>query len=107
MKLQAPIETYFDATKAAGAAAPVGAFADDAIVNDEGRTHIGHDAIRAWWRGANAQYQHTVEPCEACEERGLTIVRAKVTGRFPGSPVLLTFAFQLRGGRIAALEIGG
>ena len=46
------------------------------------------------------------EPWEILEERGLTVVRARVTGRFPGSPALLTFAFQLEDGRIAALEIG-
>lgn len=106
MKLPAPVQTYFDADKAAGDAAPIGAFAPDAVVKDEGKTHVGHDAIEAWWRAAKAQYRHTAEPCEILEERGLTIVRARVTGRFPGSPALLTFAFQLGDGRIAALEIG-
>jgi ketosteroid isomerase-like protein len=107
MKLPAPVQTYFDADQAAGHAAPMDAFAPDAVVNDEGKAHRGHDAIEAWWRAAKAQYQHTAEPCEVLEERGLTIVRARVTGRFPGSPALLTFAFQLGDGRIAALEIGG
>jgi hypothetical protein len=32
-------------------------------------------------------------------------VRAKVTGRFSGSPITLTFAFRLKDERIAALEI--
>jgi hypothetical protein len=106
MKLPAPVQTYFDADKATGDAAPIFAFAPDAIVKDEGKTHVGLDAIEAWWRAAKAQYQHTAEPCEMLEERGLTIVRARVTGRFPGSPALLTFAFLLGDGRIAALEIG-
>jgi hypothetical protein len=106
MKLPAPVQTYFDADKAAGDAAPIGAFAPDAVVKDEGKTHVGPDAIEAWWRAAKAQYQHTAEPYEILEKRGLTIVRAKVTGRFPGSPALLTFAFQLEDGRIAALGIG-
>lgn len=106
MTLPAPVQTYFDADDAAGAAAPIGAFAPDAVVKDEGRTHVGHAAIEAWWRAAKAQYQHRAEPCGILEERGLTIVRARVTGRFPGSPALLTFAFQLENGRIAALEIG-
>jgi len=104
MKLPASVQTYFDADKAA--AAPIGAFAPDAVVQDEGKSYVGHDAIEAWWRAAKANYQHTVEPCELLEERGLTIVRARVTGRFPGSPALLTFAFLLGEGRIAALKIG-
>jgi hypothetical protein len=106
MNLPAPVQTYFDTDKAAGAGAPVSAFAPDAVVKDEGKVHVGHDAIEAWWRAAKAQYQHTAEPCEILKERGLTTVRARVTGRFPGSPALLTFAFQLEDGRIAALEIG-
>ena len=74
MKLPAPIQTYFDADKPVGqTAAPIGAFAPDAVVKDEGKTHVGHDGIEAWWRVAKAQYQHTAEPCEIREERGLTM----------------------------------
>ncbi len=105
MKLPAPIKVFFDAEKGTGDTAPVRAFAPDAVVKDEGKTHVGHDAIEAWWRAAKAQYRHRAEPREILEERGLTIVRAKVTGQFPSSPALLTFAFRLNDGRIAALEI--
>ncbi len=67
---------------------------------------MGHAVIEAWWRAAKAQYRHTAEPCEILEAEDLTIVRARGTGRFPGSPALLTFAFLLGEGRIAALKIG-
>jgi hypothetical protein len=106
MKLPAPVQTYFDADKEVGDIALLEAFSPDAIVNDEGRTHVGHDAIAAWWCAAEAQYEHTAEPCEVFEDRGLTIVRARVAGRFPGSPAHLKFTFQLKDERIAALEIG-
>lgn len=106
MKLPAAIQVFFDAEKGAGETAPVRAFAPDATVRDEGRAHIGSDAIEAWWRAAKAQYHHTAEPQEVVEQRNLTLVRAKVTGQFPGSPAFLTFAFRLENGRIAALEIG-
>ena len=105
-EVAAPLQTYFDADKADGDAAPMAAFSADAVVKDEGRTHVGHDAVEAWWRAAKVQYRHTAEPCELVEEEDLTIVRARVTGRFPGSPALLTFAFLLADGRIAALRIG-
>lgn len=104
MKLPAPVQTFFDADDASGAAAPLGAFASDAVVTDEGERH-GHSAIEAWWRAAKARYAHRAEPREVREEHALTIVLALVTGRFPGSPSLLTFAFRLEGG-LAALEIG-
>jgi hypothetical protein len=106
MKLPAPIQAYFDADKGAADAAPIGAFASDAVVEDEGRTHAGPAAIEAWWRASKAQYQATAEPFDIRDEQDRTIVRAKVTGAFPGSPVALTFAFHLVNGRIAALRIG-
>jgi hypothetical protein len=105
MNLPAHVQTYFDADAGDGAA-PIGAFTPNAVVKDEGNTHAGHTAIAAWWRAAKAQYQHTAEPCEVTEAHDLTIVRAKVAGKFPGSPALLTFTFLLDDGRIAALEIG-
>lgn len=106
MKLPAAIETYFNAAKVAAAAAPMDAFMPDAAVKDEGKTHTGHAAIEAWWGAATALYQHTAEPRDIREDRGVSIVRARVTGRFPGSPALLTFRFRLQDGRIAALDIG-
>lgn len=104
MKLPAPIQAFFDAEK--GDAAPVRAFAPDAIVRDEGREHVGADAIEAWWRAAKAQYRHTAQPREIVEQGARSVVRAEVSGAFPGSPALLSFAFHLENGRIAALEIG-
>ena len=106
MKLPAPTEIYFDAAKDAGNGAPLDAFTADATVRDEGRTHVGHAAIEAWWRAAHEAYGHTAEPCEIRDEEGRTIVRARVEGQFPGSPALLTFTFGLRNARISTMEIG-
>lgn len=106
MKLPASVQAYFDADNTAGAASPMEAFAPDARVEDEGGTHVGHAAIEAWWCAAKAQYRHTAEPVELREDKDLAIVRARVTGQFPGSPALLTFTFLLGDGRIAALRIG-
>jgi SnoaL-like domain len=106
VKLPAPIQAYFDADRDRTGAALVGAFAPDAVVKDEGKTHVGRDAIETWWRAAKAQYEHTAEPCEIRQEGECCIVRARVTGRFPGSPAHLRFAFKLENGRIATLEIG-
>jgi hypothetical protein len=51
------------------------------------------------------KYQHTLEPVAASARGGKTVVSAKLTGSFPGSPVTLDFVFTLEGGKIAALEI--
>ena len=106
MKLPAPIQAYFDADNSAPDAAPISAFASDAVVVDEGHMHAGPAAIEAWWRASKAQYRATAEPFDIRDEQDRAIVRAKVTGVFPGSPVVLTFSFRLTGGQIADLRIG-
>lgn len=102
MKLHPSIQAYFDAE----GAAPLDAFASDAIVVDEGHRHLGHAAIDAWWRDATAKYQAVAEPLEVNTKDDAHEVRAKVTGQFPGSPITLTFAFRMKDDRIAALKIG-
>ena len=100
MKLHPSIQTYFDANSAT----PLEAFAPDAIVADEGHRHVGHAAIDTWWRDVNAKYQAVAEPLEVNTKDDAHQVRAKVTGKFPGSPITLTFAFQMKDDRIAALD---
>ncbi len=105
MTLHSPIQTYFDADKDNNSEAVLRAFAPGAIVEDENRSYVGHEAIGAWWRETKAKYQTVIEPFEASEENDVTRVRAKVTGRFPSSPTTLIFAFRLKGGQIANLDI--
>ena len=102
MNLHSSIRAYFDAN----GSTPLHAFAPDAVVADEGHRHVGHAAIDAWWRDVTAKYQAVAEPLEVSTKDGAHVVRAKVTGTFPGSPITLTFAFRLKNDRIAALEIG-
>ena len=76
------------------------------VVHGEGQRHQGGPAIRDWWLAAKAKYRHEAVPLEVTEAGGETLVRARVTGDFPGSPAVLTFTFGLRDGRIADLAIG-
>jgi hypothetical protein len=106
MNLPSSIQTYFDADKNNDGEALVDAFVPDAVVKDEGHSHAGRHGIDAWWRAAKAKYQHVIEPLDIGKKDDVTKVRAKVTGKFPGSPVTLKFAFRLKGDQIAGLEIG-
>lgn len=107
MILPPPIQAFFDADSSNGSAALATAFALDAVVKDEGRSHSGLDAIEAWSRAAKNKYQHVAEPLDwSVDDDGTHCVRARLTGHFPGSPATLHFAFRLRGDRIAHLEIG-
>jgi hypothetical protein len=106
MDLHPLIRTYFDADRRRDREALTDTFAPDATVVDEGRIHVGREAIGAWWSEKKAQYQSVLEPLDASKVDGATVVNAQVSGDFVGSPAILTFAFGLAHGRIRFLEIG-
>jgi ketosteroid isomerase-like protein len=106
MKMPTPVQAFFDADKANDSDALVDAFTPDAVVEDEGQSHAGRQAIAVWWHDAKARFQHVIEPLGMSETGGVVEVRTKVTGQFQGSPATLTFAFQLKGDWITDLEIG-
>lgn len=105
MDLPRPVRTYFEAKAPEDGAALAAAFTPDAVVHDEGGRHRGPNAIRAWWQAGKEAYHHTAEPLAVTERAGKTVVRARVTGDFPGSPATLTFTFGFKGDLIADLEI--
>jgi hypothetical protein len=105
IELPAPIATYFAAENSDDAEAVTACFSPDAVVLDEGRRIQGIAAIKAWKRDGKAKYQHKIKVIAASERDGETIVRGLVAGNFPGSPIELDFAFTLKDGVIAALEV--
>jgi ketosteroid isomerase-like protein len=106
MNLPFPIQTYFDADQSSDGDALIRTFAPDAVVQDEGNSYAGRQAIDAWWRDVKTKYEHVLEPLEVVERQDVAKVRARVSGRFPGSPVTLTFAFRVKGDHITRLDIG-
>jgi ketosteroid isomerase-like protein len=106
MTLHQVVQAYFEADARNDGDALPQVFAPNAVVHDENMSHRGLPEIKEWWREAKAKYQHVTEPLEASEADGVMRVRARVSGNFPGSPAMLTFAFHLDGDRIVDLEIG-
>ena len=104
LKLPEPIVAYFDADKRDGEAV-ARCFTKQAVVKDEGQNHSGRPAIKAWKTAASAKYSFTSEPFAVEQKDGRYIVRSRLTGNFPGSPVDLRFVFHLERGKIAYLEI--
>ena len=100
-----PVATYLAAEKAKDSERLGECFREDAIVRDEGREHRGVAAIKAWHREANAKFRYVVEPLDASVGGPAVVVRARVTGDFPGSPVELRFNFTVSEDRIASLEV--
>ena len=104
MNLPEPIAAYFNADRRDGEAV-ARCFTTRAIVKDEGQTHAGLAAIKAWQTQASAKYSYVSEPFAIEQKEGRYIVTSRLTGSFPGSPVQLRFVFRLERGKIALLEI--
>ena len=81
-------------------------FAPDAVVHDEQRVYKGLADIKRWKAETKKKYNHSVEPLEIATHDGKAVLRAKLSGNFPGSPIVLSFTFVLEGGKIASLTIG-
>ena len=105
MKLSAPVANYFAAANAQDIDGVVANFGDDAVVRDEGQERQGAIAIRRWAVEVSKKYRPTVEPLDAAEANGKTILTCRVSGDFPGSPIELRYVFTLDGGKIRRLEI--
>jgi hypothetical protein len=105
IRLPKPIEIYLSSENAHDTEALAACFAADATVLDEGRTFAGLTAITEWKVETKKKYEHMVEPMDTVERDGKTVVKSKVFGNFPGSPVNLEFIFGLKGDKIASLEI--
>ncbi len=104
LSLPKPIAAYFAADKNDGEAVSQ-CFTDNAVVKDEGHTHRGRAAIKAWKTDASAKYEYTCEPL-ACEEQdGKTVVTSHLVGNFPGSPVDLRFFVKVEGDKIPSFEM--
>jgi len=104
--LPKPIAAYFAAENSDDTEALLQCFAEHAVVRDEGQTIEGLAAIKQWHVEAKKKYHHTVQPIDAVERDGKTVVLGKVSGNFPNSPVTLDYIFGLEGEKIASLEIG-
>ncbi|MBV6880132.1 nuclear transport factor 2 family protein [Epilithonimonas ginsengisoli] len=78
-------------------------FSETAVVFDEGKTHNGKTEIQQWIEKANQEYQTVMKPLEYSETD--EILKAEVSGNFPGSPIVLAYHFKMKNGLIDSLKI--
>ena len=104
--LPPPIDLYIRIENSGDIEALSACFAANAIVRDEGRTYEGLAAIKEWKAGTRKKYNHSVAPLDLTDRDGKTVLKAELTGTFPGSPLTLEFRFVLEDGKIASLQIG-
>lgn len=106
LQLPAPIEHYVRIANSGALETVPECFAPDAILHDEGQTYEGVAAIRNWMAATKEKYRHTITPLEFAERGGQSVLKARLAGSFPGSPITVNFSFVLSGGKIRSLEIG-
>ena len=104
-ELQSTVAKYLTTPKEQLSDALDEVFASDAVVHDDGHTHIGIDAIAAWTNEVAAAFTFTRTVINVIVQPNAAIVAVLVKGDFPGSPVELHHHFSLTGDRIAALTI--
>jgi len=103
LTLPEPIAAYFAAEHNPEALAHC--FTAQAVMTDFGHTYAGINAIKGLLAEASRKYSATTVPLTIEREHGLQLVRARVSGNFPGSPTVLSYRFRLEGGLIASLEV--
>ena len=106
IRLPKPIDIYFASENRHDPSAIDTCFAANATVRDESKTIEGLAAIKAWRIETGRKYKHTIEPLAISERDGKVVVTGKVSGNFPGSPINLDHAFELKDDRIVSLKIG-
>ncbi|MEA2941320.1 MAG: hypothetical protein QOD09_1849 [Bradyrhizobium sp.] len=106
LQLPVPIERYIQIANSGTPEAAAECFAADAIVRDEGQTYQGVAAIKKWMAATKKKYGHTVTPLELTDRAGQNILKVRLAGSFPGSPITVNFNFVLAGGKIRSLTIG-
>jgi ketosteroid isomerase-like protein len=81
----------------------VNCFTGTAVVFDEGKTHNGRKEIKNWIEKANKEYQVTMKPLEySATEQTL---KAEISGKFAGSPLVLTYHYEFKDELIQSLKI--
>jgi hypothetical protein len=106
LSLPDPIAAYFHTQNAHDVDGMLAAFTRQAHVHDEGQDFTGPAAIRAWIEDTTRKYRPSVTPLAIEQVDGLSVVKVRVAGTFPGSPIELRYRFRLEGRLIAGLDIG-
>jgi NAD(P)-dependent dehydrogenase (short-subunit alcohol dehydrogenase family) len=105
LALPTAIARYLESHETLGANSLDDCFDAAAVVQDEGRSHRGLDAIKAWKAAAKARYAYSLTPLGLSREGETFKLLAHIRGNFPGGQAELMHVFRLVGERIASLEI--
>ena len=109
LELPEPIATFVHATNSGNREALLGSFADSAVVNDDLREYRGSLATRGWADRHVFAQRLRIAPEGVVSEGDQITLRARVDGAFDKrglpDPLVLSFYFSVRHGRIVQLVI--
>jgi len=109
LQLPQPIEALIRATNNHDTDGFLATLAGDAVITDEGQNYRGITAIKNWSDEKSIGAKVTLEPIDAVNRDGKTVVIFKVDGNFNKTglpdPFLLDYHFIIDGLKIAALDI--
>ena len=102
MEHKSLIENYFIAADSHDIKKTIKYFSTSAVVYDEGKEYHGHDEIEKWLKETNAKYDTHYKFLELNQNTA----RAKVSGTFAGSPIVLSSEFTIKNNQITKLRCG-
>ena len=82
-------------------------FSETAVVYDEGKTHKGRKEIEHWIADANERYQATMQPVSFEEKEAGSVLKVEASGKFDGSPIVLSYHLKIADELIQSLKITG
>lgn len=107
MDLPKVVEDLVEAQNNFDSVAYANCFSETAVVYDEGKTHNGRKEIELWIADANARYEATIQPVSFKEKGVESILKANTSGKFDGSPIVLSYHLEIAEGLIQSLKITG
>jgi len=107
MELHKVTERFIETQNNHDSEAYVACFTDTAVVHDEGKIHNGKEEILRWIEHTNKEYQSSMEPLTYEVSGPNVLLTARVSGTFPGSPLVLRFHLVLKGDLIDSLKVTG
>ncbi|MCY1548357.1 hypothetical protein D9M68_844610 [compost metagenome] len=105
--LAKPIVAYLAAANAFDSSSVASYFAEEAVVFDEGRCYTGTAAIAVWMDETGRNFKPQVQAIDVSDSGDASVVTARVSGSFPGSPIVLRYTFTLSAEHIARLVVSG
>jgi hypothetical protein len=103
--LPRPVAVYVQATNDHDSAAFAAAFAEDAVVADDGHEYRGRAAIRAWNERNIKEYAVSMTVTEVEQRDDRTIVTARLAGTFDGSPLMFRYTYACANDEISSLYV--